>query len=52
MTAAFVCIVPKHVESCWFENYGFAVFLGVVSSGMSASASSFFRFYSRALHLV
>jgi predicted ATPase len=52
MTAAFVCIVPKPVESCWFENHGFTVFLGVVSSGMSASASSFFRFSSRALHLV
>jgi hypothetical protein len=52
MTAAFVCIVPKPAESCWFENHGFAVFLGVFSSGMSASASSFFRFSSRALHLV
>jgi hypothetical protein len=45
-----VSIVPKPVESCRFENHGFAVFLGAFSSGLSASASSFFGFSSRAPH--
>jgi hypothetical protein len=45
-----VSIVPKPVESCRFENHGFAVFLGAFSSGLSASVSSFFRFSSPALH--
>jgi hypothetical protein len=42
-----VSTVPKPVESCRFENHGFAVFLGAFSSGLSASVSSFFRFSSR-----
>jgi len=45
-----VSIVPKPVESCRFENHGFAVFLRTFSSGLSASASSFFGFSSRVPH--
>jgi hypothetical protein len=45
-----VSTVPKPVESCRFENHGFALFLGAFSSGLSASVSSFFRFSSPALH--
>jgi REP element-mobilizing transposase RayT len=43
-------IVPKPVESGQFENHGFAVFLGAFSSGLSASASSFFEWMPRAFN--
>ena len=43
-------IVPKPVESCRFENHGFAVFLGAFSPGLSASASSFFEWMPRAFN--
>jgi hypothetical protein len=43
-------IVPKPLESCRFENHGFAVFLGAFSPGLSASASSFFEWMPRAFN--
>ncbi len=42
-------IGPKTVESCRFENHGFAVFFGAFPSGLSASASSLFEWMPRAL---
>jgi hypothetical protein len=42
-TSGYVSIVPKPAESCRFENHGFAVYLGMFSSGISASSPSFFQ---------
>ena len=48
--AAGLSIVPKPVESCRFENHGFAVFLGAFSPGLSASSSFFFEWMPRAFN--
>jgi hypothetical protein len=47
---SILSIVPKPVESCRFENHGFAVFLGAFSPGLSASDSSFFEWMPRAFN--
>jgi hypothetical protein len=43
----FLSIVPESTESCRFEVRDFAMFLGAFSSGLSASASSFFEWMPR-----